>query len=92
MDTLDRDVFLDDAWQHFSTTDDFEEGVNGGESDVRRGADGNRTQGGRPPRLELQLAAIGRKCRDDHQDEIARQRLVRPPNNWYRDRNRVLSY
>ncbi len=92
MDTLDMDVFLDDARQHFSTTDDFEEGVHGGESDIRRDADGNASRGGRPPWQELQLAVVGRKWRDNHRDEIARQGLVWPPNNWYHDRNRVLSY
>jgi len=92
MDTLDMDVFLDDARRHFTNTDDFEEGVHGGESDLRRDADGNPSRGGRPPRQELQLALVGRKWRDNHRDEIARQHLVRPPNNWYRDRNRVLSY
>ena len=86
------EVFKGDAWRYFSTTDDFEEGVNGGESDVRRGSDGNPTRGGRPPWLEAQLAVVGKKWRDDHRDEILRQRLARPPTNWYRENNRVLSY
>jgi hypothetical protein len=46
MDTLDMDVFLDDARRHFTNMDDFKEGVHGGESDLRRDADGNPSRGG----------------------------------------------
>ena len=38
----------------------FEEGVHGGESDVRQDADGNASRGGQPPWVELQLAVVGR--------------------------------
>ena len=46
MDSLELEVFKVDAWWYFSITDDFEEGVNGGESDLRCGSDGNPTRGG----------------------------------------------
>ena len=89
LDYIDRDVF-DDECRRFFHANPADEGVYGGESDICLDAEGNRMRGGRPPRLEVQLAEMGKNWRDEHRDEIERQGLSRPRANWYRDRNRLI--
>ena len=85
LDNIDRDVF-DDECRRFFYENPAEEGVFGGESDPRLDA-----RGGRPLRIDTTLAELGRNWRDENRDDIARQGLSRPPSNWFRDRNRLIS-
>ena len=89
-ETMDFEIF-DDECRRFYAVHPFRdnEGVYGGEQDVRRNLDGCIFQGGRPARTESNCAAVGKLWRDRHRDEIARQGLVRPSTNWYRSNNRV---
>ena len=88
--SLDREVFDDDCRRFFAINafvDD--DGVRGGEDDVRRDEEGNTVRGGRSSRVEAQSTMLGKRWRDMHRDEITRQRLVRPRSNWYRVNNRT---
>ena len=90
MDPVDRQVFDDDARRYFSVHPNNEEGVHGGEDDVRRDENGNILRGGRPPTSEALSTETGKVWRDKHRDEIARRGLARPISNWYRERNRIV--
>jgi len=92
IDAIDREVFQDDARRVFYNSNDYNEGVEGGESDVRRDANGDVFRGRRPTRRDHHLAEVGKAWRDEHRDEISRQRLVRPATNWYREHNRIITY
>jgi hypothetical protein len=89
-ESLDFEIFDDDC-RRFYAVDPFRnnEGVYGGEQDVRRDADGSNAQGGRPTRMEASSTNVGKTWRDRHRDEIRRQGLVRPSANWYRTNNRL---
>ena len=89
IDAIDREVF-DDECRRFFPENNSVEGVHGGEADVQLDSEGNPSHGGRPPRLDVELAALGKNSRDEHRDEIARQGLVRPRTNWFRDCNRLI--
>ena len=86
----DYEVFDDDCRRFYAVNPflDFE-GVDGGEDDIHRDANGNISRGGRPSRAETACNDIGRNIRNAHRDEIARQGLIRPARNWYRVNNRV---
>ena len=88
MDSVDMDIFNEDARRYFAVHPCEEQGVFGGEDDVRRGENGNLLSGGRPTSMEVNSREIGKEWRDKHRDEIARRRLVRPQSNWYRCNNR----
>ena len=90
MDDCDFEVFNDDCRRFYAVNLDIREGVDGGESDIRRDRNGNPDRGGRPQRSEAQSTTMGREWRDKYRDEINHQRLIRPQTNWYRDRNRLL--
>ena len=62
-------------------------GVNGGEEDMRREADGTPAHGGWPFNIELQSTKEGRSLRDRLQDYVCAEDGVRPPTNWYPDHN-----
>jgi hypothetical protein len=89
IDIIDRAIFDDDCRRVFHDSLS-EEGVHGGELEVRLDANGDQLRGGRPPRLEIELSELGKRWRDINRNEITRKRLVRPRTNWYRDRNRLL--
>jgi hypothetical protein len=88
--TIDFEIFDDDC-RRFYAVNAFEnnEGVYGGEEDVRRNSNGDIMRGGQPTQCELTCADVGRKWRDQHRNEISRQGLVRPNKNWYRINNRL---
>jgi hypothetical protein len=67
-------------------------GVTGGEEDVRLDEldkHGHVYWGGRPNNVEKDSSEFGKTWRNDVRDEIARQRLICPLSNYYRERNRV---
>ena len=89
-DYIDRDIFDDDCRRFFAVNPFVNnEGVHGGEEDIRRDEDGNPLRGGRPSRAETQSTQVGQSWRDRHRDRISAQGLVRPRSNWYRVNNRV---
>jgi len=91
MDALDRDIFDDDCRRFYAINPfHLNEGVSGGEEDVRLDEDGNAVRGGRPSNIEKESSEWGKTWRNEIRDEILRQKLIRPPTNYYRDRNRVL--
>ena len=65
-------------------------GVQGGEDDIRRDANGNPSVGGRPTNAEQITTREGKSIRDSIRDYIASEERIRPPSNWYREKNRVL--
>jgi len=64
-------------------------GVQGGEDDIRRDSNGNPSVGGRPFNAELMTTREGKSIRDSIRDYISAEERVRPPSNWYREKNRV---
>ena len=78
INAVDKDIFDEDCRRFLATqlgVGVF--GINGGEEDICREADGTPVRGGRPFNNKLQST---------------KERLedgVRPPTNWYRDHNRV---
>lgn len=64
-------------------------GVQGGEDDIRRDANGNPSVGGRPTNTEAEATREGKSIRESLRDYISSQDGTRPPSNWYRENNRV---
>ena len=64
-------VFDEGCWWFYSVNPflDFE-GVDGGEEDVHRDANGNVSQGGQPSHAEAACNDMGKNLRNAHQDEI----------------------
>jgi hypothetical protein len=89
MDVLDRDVFNDDCRRFFAINPSINEGVSGGEDGIRLDEHGNVLRGGRPSNAEKDSSEWGKNWRNIIRDEIARQKLIRPPQNYYREKNRV---
>ncbi len=89
MDALDREIFDDDCRRFYAVNPNIHEGVNGGEEDIRLDEHGNLFRGGRPSNVEKVSSEWGINWRNVVRDEIARQRLIRPLQNYYRERNRV---
>ncbi len=89
MDVLDREVFDDDCRRFFAINPSINEGVNGGEDSIHLDEHGNVLRGGRPSNAEKDSSKLGKNWRNIIRDEIARQKLIRPPQNYYREKNRV---
>ena len=92
--SYEKSVFDDDSRRFLAVRHDLAEvdgGVHGGELDGRRDANGNQHRGGRPTLADAATSAHGKAWRNEIRDEIKRRKLVRPPTNWYRENNRVLS-
>ena len=89
-DSVDFEIFDDDC-RRFYAVNPFmnNEGVYGGEEDVRRNNDGSLYRGGRPILVESICTEYGRQWRNNHRDDICRQGLVRPSSNWFRTNNRA---
>jgi hypothetical protein len=87
---IDRSVFSDEVRRFLSINLNEEDlGVNGGEKEIRRNDEFDPSQGGRPRKAEKDSEKVGKMWRDKIRDEITRQRLVRPPTNWFRVNNRM---
>ena len=89
MDALDRDIFDDDSRRFYAVNPSCHEGVSGGEDDIRLDEHGNVLRGGRPSNVEKDSSEWGKNWRNVIRDEIARQKLIRPLPNYYREKNRV---
>ena len=89
MDVLDREVFDDDCRRFFAINPSINEGVSGGEDCICLDEHGNVLRGGRPSNAEKDSSDWGKNWRNKIRDEIARQKLIRPPQNYYREKNRV---
>ena len=90
INAVDKDIFDEDCRRFLATQSGVGAfGVNGGEEDIRREADGTPAHGGRPFNNELQSTKEGRSIRDRLRDYVRVEDGVRPPTNWYRDHNRV---
>ena len=88
--SMDRAIFDDDCRRFFAVNPFMDDiGVRGGEDDIRRDEDGGVQRGGRSTRAETASTDYGRRWRDEHRDDIARQRLIRPRSNWYRLNDRT---
>jgi hypothetical protein len=87
---VDADIFDEDCRRFLATQSRVGVfGVNGGEEDICRRADGSPDLGGRPYVNEVQSTKEGRSIRDRLRDYVRAEEEVRPPTNWYRDHNRV---
>ncbi len=89
MDGVDREVFDEECRRFYAVNPRIPEGTYGGEDDLRRDDNGNLLRGGRPTTAERNSSDWGKTWRNMIRDEISRQRLVRPPTNYYRERNRL---
>ena len=90
IDSVDKDVFDDDARRFFAVHPDEDEGIYGSEEDNRLDENGNVQRGGRPRRYEASSTETGKMWRDRHRIEIAILGLERPRSNWFRERNRLV--
>ena len=89
MNAIDREIFDDECRRFYAVNPSMNVGVTSGEEDVRLDEHGHVYRGGRPNNVEKDSSEFGKTWRNDVRDEIARQRLIRPPSNYYRWRNRV---
>ena len=89
MDLIDREIFDDECRLFYAVHPAYDEGVNSGEEDVRRDKDGHVSRGGRPSNTEKNCSNLGKTLRNMLRDEIARQGLIRPQTNYYRERNHM---
>ena len=85
----EQEVFDEDCRQFYAVNPflDFK-GVDRGEDNVHRVANGNVLQGGQPSHAEMACNEMGKKLRNTHWDEIECQGLIRPARNWYQMNNR----
>jgi hypothetical protein len=91
IDLVDRSVFDDECRRYLSIhlNKEYEVGVYGGESDIRRNDNFEPLQGGRPNRKQSESKVVEKQWRDKIRDEITRQRLIRPATNWFHLNNQM---
>ena len=61
--------------------------IHGGELDDRLDADGNRLVGGRPSFHDAAATTRGKQLREQLCNLVARNGFVRPPMNWFKNKN-----
>ncbi|KAL7544549.1 hypothetical protein ACHAWF_007926 [Thalassiosira exigua] len=89
--SFDREIFTEDSRRFLAGQQGVGSwGVNGGEEELRRDAEGNPLLGGRPSNAEVLTSAEGRACRNMIRDYIESQGGERPAANWFRSQNRTL--
>ena len=90
-DSIEKAVFDEDCRRFLATNPGLDEGgVHGGEEEICRYVNGERSVGGRPSADDAGATVHGQAWRDSLRDEIARQKFVRPRSNWFRENNRVV--
>ena len=89
--TSEEYAMFDEGCRWFYSVNPFLdfEGVDGGEEDVHRDKDGHVSCWGQPSNTEKNCSNLGKTLRNMLRDEIARQGLIRPQTNYYRERNRM---
>jgi hypothetical protein len=81
----DMDLFDEECRRFLAFNPDESVEMEGGELDDKLDADGNRLVGGRPTTNDVECTAKGRQMRQYLCDVIARDKLVRPATNWFRN-------
>ena len=88
---MDRDVFDEDCRRFMASQANVGRvGVDGGELELRRDANGMVSVGGRPTNLDLETTREGKYLREKLRDHINSQDCHRPASNWFRANNRAL--